>query len=183
MRVISGSAGGKSIETLSGSDIVRPTSDRVKEGIFSSIQFMTQGSKFLDLFAGSGQMGIEALSRGAKSAVFVDISKASISVIKQNLIKTDLADRAVVINSDSVSFISSCSDKFDIIFLDPPYRKGLLQSALPHAARLTNENGRIICESPVDEELPESVGEFVIYKKYRYGKIKISAYVHRTTID
>lgn len=178
MRVISGTAGGKYLKTLSGGDIVRPTTDRVKEAVFSSIQFITEGACFLDLFSGSGQIGIEALSRGANKAYFIDSSKSSIDVIKSNLKAVNFENKAVVIHSDYKTFLNSTNEKFDIIFLDPPYKMGLLQESLPYAVKCVSKNGRILCECPIDENLPESVEDFIAFRKYKYGNIKITAYAH-----
>ena len=175
MRVITGTARGRRLITLEGED-VRPTTDRVKEALFSIIQFEIEGRKVLDLFAGSGQLGIEALSRGAKSAVFVDLSKKSVEVVKQNLESTGLGKNAIVLNTDSIAFAASRADKYDVAFLDPPYRTGLLQKALPLTANIMNEGGVIICEAPFDEELPETAGNFKMTKEYKYGKIKLVTY-------
>ena len=128
MRVITGTARGRKLEQLIGDD-VRPTTDRVKEAVFSIIQFNIEGRRFLDLFAGSGQMGIEALSRGAKEAVFVDNRKESVEIIKRNLKSTKLDENAKVIPMDSNSYLNVNSEKFDFVFIDPPYETGLLQSA------------------------------------------------------
>ncbi len=175
MRVITGTARGRRLITLEGED-VRPTTDRVKEALFSIIQFEIEGRKILDLFAGSGQLGIEALSRGAKSAVFVDLSKKSVEVVKQNLESTGLGKNAIVLNTDSIAFAASRADRYDVAFLDPPYRTGLLQKALPLTANIMNEGGVIVCEAPFDEELPETAGNFKMTKEYKYGKIKLVTY-------
>lgn len=175
MRVVSGLAKGKRLETLQGDD-VRPTTDMVKEAVFSIIQFNIEGRRFLDLFSGSGQMGIEALSRGAKQAVFVDQSRRSIRVINNNIDTVGFRDRARVVNADAASFLTSNTEKFDIAFLDPPYGTGLLQSVLPAVSENMNKVGLIICESQLKEELPEKIGEFTLDRSYRYGKIKISIY-------
>ena len=112
MRVITGSARGRKLLTLEGED-VRPTTDRVKEAVFSVIQFETEGRRFLDLFAGSGQMGIEALSRGAKEAVFVDSAKKSVEIIRKNLASTKLAENAKVVQTDWQSYLSVSGTQFD----------------------------------------------------------------------
>lgn len=176
MRVITGSARGKRLKTLEGQD-VRPTTERVKEAVFSIIQFDIEGRLFLDLFAGSGQMGIEALSRGAKGAVFVDSARNSINVIKQNLASTGLLDNSKVLNTDSIAFISRPQlEKFDIAFIDPPYGTGILQKTLPLVALQMKQTGTIICERPLNEEIPEKINGFVLDRNYRYGKIMISTY-------
>ncbi|MCQ4022328.1 MULTISPECIES: 16S rRNA (guanine(966)-N(2))-methyltransferase RsmD [unclassified Ruminococcus] len=175
MRVVSGLARGKRLEVLEGDD-VRPTTDRVKEAVFSIIQFNIEGRRFLDLFSGSGQMGIEALSRGAKQAVFVDQSRRSIKVINNNIDSVGFRDRARVVNTGADAFLASNSERFDIAFLDPPYGTGLLQAVLPAVVQNMNKGGLIICESPLKEELPEKIGEFSLDRTYRYGKIKISIF-------
>ncbi|MEE0859783.1 MAG: 16S rRNA (guanine(966)-N(2))-methyltransferase RsmD [Acutalibacteraceae bacterium] len=176
MRVITGMAKGKRLKTLEGQD-VRPTTERVKEAVFSIIQFDIEGRVFLDLFSGSGQMGIEALSRGAKSAVFIDSKRESINVIKQNLDNTGLSANAKVLNTDSLAFISrEQTEKFDLAFLDPPYNTGLLQKALPLTALQMKKTGTIICERPIDEEIPQKIHGFTLDRNYRYGKIMISTY-------
>lgn len=177
MRVITGSAKGKKLNTLEGQD-VRPTTDRVKESIFSMIQFELQNKVFLDLFAGSGQMGIEALSRGAKSAYFVDESKKSIDVITANLKLTGFEKLAKVYCTKAQNFLKNGADNIDIVFLDPPYKKGILQEVLPLIAGKMKDGGVIICENPVDEELEEIIENFKLAKKSKYGKIKISVYRH-----
>lgn len=175
MRVITGELKGRLIATLKG-DSVRPTSDKVKEAIFSSIQFMVPGSSFLDLFAGSGQMGIEALSRGAARAVFVDSSRQAVAVIHQNLKGTFGEDRATVLNRDVTSFVRSCIDSFDIVFLDPPYKKDILQLILPEVVKIMNPAGVIVCESAIDDDIPRQVGGFTVYGSHRYGKIKTTSF-------
>ena len=175
MRVITGIARGKILKTLEGND-VRPTSQKVKEGVFSALQFDIEGRRVLDLFAGSGQLGLEALSRGAKSTVFVDSSNASIKIIKQNIESTGLSDKAKVFMADYATFTSASRDVFDIVFLDPPYQKGLLLPALKSVLPLMSDYGIIVCEYPPEVEIPQSIGGFAIAKTYRYGKINVSVY-------
>lgn len=178
MRVITGLAKGRKLEQLEGND-VRPTTERVKEAVFSIIQFNIEGRRFLDLFAGSGQMGIEALSRGAARAVFIDSAKESVDIVKRNLATTKLEESARVFRADSISYLGSCRETFDLAFLDPPYGTGLLQQALGKIERVMSKSGIIICESPVTEELPEELDEFVKLREYRHGKIRITTYCHR----
>ena len=177
MRVITGTARGRRLRTLEGND-VRPTTDRVKEAVFSVIQFDIEGRRILDLFAGSGQMGIEALSRGAVEAVFVDSSPDSIAVVRENLKTCGLNRAAVVIQGDASAYLAPRTGRreFDYAFLDPPYGRGILQSLLPAVASVIKPGGAIICESPCEEELPETVGEFAIDREYRYGRIKVTFY-------
>ena len=181
MRVITGSARGRRLQTLDGRE-VRPTPERIKEAVFSIIQFQIEGRRFLDLFAGSGQMGIEALSRGAREAVFVDSRKDSVQIIRENLEKTGLSQRARVINGDAAAFLSQPGGKFDLAFLDPPYRTGLLEQALEKTAAVMNPGGAILCEHPADEELPGQAGDFVRSRDYRHGKIIITVYRHKDVV-
>lgn len=173
MRVITGSARGRRLIAPEGLD-VRPTPEKVKEALFSALQFDIEGRKILDLFAGSGQLGIEALSRGAESACFVDSSAVSVKIIEKNLNSTSLSDKAVVKRSDFASFCASSRESFDIAFLDPPYREGILIPAIKAVLPLMNEFSLIICEHPTDIEIPEEIGGFKISKTYRYGKIAVT---------
>lgn len=175
MRVITGTARGRVLRTLEGED-VRPTTDRVKEAVFSIIQFEIEGRRVLDLFAGSGQLGIEALSRGADSTTFVDMSKDSLATVKYNLEHTKLGDRAKVIQTDALSFLKLTKDRFDIVFIDPPYASSLVADSMKLLSDAVADGGCTVCETPVDSELPESFGELKLYRSYRYGKIKITVY-------
>lgn len=175
MRVITGEARGRKLVTLEGED-VRPTTDRVKEGMFNIIQFDLEGANVIDLFAGSGQLGIEALSRGAKHCTFVDSANRSVDVVKQNLKTVGFEKRASVFCGDSKIYITLSKDKFDIALLDPPYNKNIIDSVLPSVAEKMTDYGVIICETALDETLPQSAGDFSIHREYRYGKIKLTAY-------
>lgn len=175
MRVITGTARGKRLKTLESMD-VRPTSDRVKESIFSIIQFDVEGSVVLDLFSGSGQLGIEALSRGAKHVTFVDNSKNSIEVTKENLISTGLSTNSRVANMESIDFLKGTKNTFDIALLDPPYNKGILLNVLPLLEEKMNDNGIVICEHEDSLKLPQKIGRLELSKEYKYGKISLSLY-------
>lgn len=175
MRVITGSARGRVLETVDGLD-VRPTTDKVKEAVFSSIQFEVEGARVLDLFCGSGQMGIEALSRGASFAVFVDSSKRSAEVAKKNLITTNLFKNSRVSAMDCKSFLMSTKETFDIAFMDPPYSKGLIDEALSLLENHMSEAGVILCEHDRNDVLPEELESFKRVKQYNYGRIAVSAY-------
>lgn len=178
MKVITGSARGRNIITVEGLD-VRPTTQKVKEAIFSTIQFSVPGAMVLDLFCGSGQMGIEALSRGAEFAVFVDNSKKSQEVTKQNLINCDLFKQARVVAMDYKSFLTTTKDTFDIAFLDPPYNKGILNEVLPLIVSKMASNGVILCEFDAGDfgnEILQNVGDFVLKKQYNYGRICVARY-------
>ena len=175
MRVITGTARGRKLKTLESYD-VRPTTDRVKEAIFSTVQFDIEGAVVLDLFSGSGQMGIEALSRGAKFSYFVDSAKNSCDVTRENIISTGFNSNSRVSNMDSIDFLKNAKYTFDIAFLDPPYNKGLIEKALPFLAEKMSENAKIICEHEIGLILPETVGNLYIKKKYKYGKIEVTLY-------
>lgn len=175
MRVISGTARGRKLSTLEGLE-VRPTAERVKEGIFSAIQFELTGRRVLDLFAGSGQLGIEALSRGAAEAIFVDQNPAVIEVLRANLTNTGFLKQSIIKNTDYRSFIHANNRSVDIVFLDPPYSKGFLTDALPLIEPYVAKDGIIICESRKQEDLPLEVGEFAQSKCYQYGIVKITMY-------
>ncbi|MBE6772122.1 MAG: 16S rRNA (guanine(966)-N(2))-methyltransferase RsmD [Ruminococcaceae bacterium] len=175
MRVITGTARGTTLRTLEGND-VRPTTDKVKEAIFSAFQFEIEDRRILDLFAGSGQLGIEALSRGAKNAVFVDADKNAIKIIKENLVKTKLDSLATVAQTDSIAFLSMTDRVFDIAFLDPPYEKGLLQKALAKIGDCIAEGGAVICEHPFKEELEDEYNGLVRTKDYKYSKTAVTVY-------
>lgn len=175
MRVITGTARGMKLKTLDGL-FVRPTTDQVKESVFNIIQFEIPGARVLDLFAGSGQLGIEALSRGASRATFVDSSRESVAVVNENLEHTKLSKYAIVKNEDAQSFLNFTKDEFDIAFLDPPYRKEIVVSVLPLLSEKMSDGGVIICETAREEELPQNAGRFTLYKEYKYGKIKLTVY-------
>lgn len=175
MRVITGSARGCRLSTLSGED-TRPTTDKVKEGLFSAIQFDIEGRRVLDLFAGSGQLGIEALSRGASGCVFVDRNPEATSVIKQNLQKTGLMTRSQVIATDALLYLERPKDQFDLVFLDPPYSAGLLLSSLEKVAKFVKDGGIIVCESDEEANLPDKADRFTLDRVRRYGRIHVWIY-------
>ena len=175
MRVITGKARGKRLQAPPGLD-TRPTTDLAKEGIFSAIQFEIEQAMVLDLFAGSGQCGIEALSRGAAFCVFVDQSRQAQQVIKENLQHTGLYSQSRVVSMDAFSFLASTSDRFDIAFLDPPYHQGILPQALEQLVGHMSDSGMIVCEYAKGEQLPERVGEFCHGKEYSYGKTRVVIY-------
>ena len=177
MRVITGSARGVRLKTPEGLK-TRPTSDRVKEAVFSVIQFEIEGGRFLDLFAGTGQMGIEALSRGAASAVFVDGWKDACQLVRENLRLTRLSDKAKVVNSDYLSYLQSCREKFDIVFLDPPYAEIFLENALNKISEIDilSDRGIIICERPAEKQLDLEISGLQRSKDYRYGKTWVTVF-------
>ncbi len=175
MRIITGKARGTKLETLDGLE-TRPTAERVKEALFSMIQFEIEGARVLDLFGGSGQLGLEALSRGAAGATFVDVNPQAVNIIKANAKKARLFDRCVVLGTDYKSFIRGNSGRacYDIVFLDPPYSENLVGDALERLlrAKMVSEGGIVICES--DKPAPVAAAGMTLRRHNRYGKIYIT---------
>lgn len=173
-------AGGHRLNTLKG-DATRPTMDKVKGAIFNMIAPRVNGALVLDLFSGSGSIGIEALSRGARKAVFVDKSKRSVNIIKENLIHTKLIDKGIVLNEDAEKIcdvLPKGIGKFDIIFMDPPYNKKFVQKALIflNSSDILERDGIIIVEHSKDDELPDIVGNLKRSRSKQYGITVISFY-------
>ena len=177
MRVISGSARGVALKTPDGSK-TRPTADRVKEAMFSIIQFDIPGARVLDLFGGTGQLGIEALSRGAKFSVFVDQGAQACALIRENLKRTRFESSAKVIQSDYDLYLRKNSDKFDIILLDPPYAEVFLENSLKIISEIDilQSGGIIVTERPLGKELPWEFEGFERSKDYKYGKTVLTIY-------
>ena len=177
MRVITGKARGVQLKTPEGMQ-TRPTADRVKEALFSIIHFNIPGARVLDLFGGTGQLGIEALSRGAKSAVFVDAREESCRLIRENLRRTKLEADGKVIRADYLEYLRRCREQFDIVFLDPPYAEVFLENALKCIAEIDilQSGGIIVTERPVGKELPWEFEGFTRSKDYKYGNTVLSIY-------
>lgn len=175
MRVITGSARGRKLKTLDSMEI-RPTPDAVKEAIFSVIQFDVQGANVLDLFAGSGQLGIEALSRGAAHCVFVDKSSESVAVVKENLNACKLISDSRVLHMDSIEYLRVAKQGLDIVLMDPPYRNGLLEKVLPLIGSKLNSGAFVICEHESELTLEDSYPDLQLHKRYRYGKVAVTIY-------
>ena len=174
MRVITGSARGKRLKEPQGRD-VRPTTDRVKEAIFNICQFDVEGRRVLDLFGGTGQLGIEAKSRGASQVDIVDNARESVRLIKENVRSVGLDIR--VIQADALSFLQSCGT-YDLIFLDPPYDSGLAEKALEQikAFDILSNGGIIICETRAETALSAPEPPYFLKKQYRYGKVKLTTF-------
>ncbi len=176
MRVISGKAKGTKLETLEG-DNTRPTLDRVKEALFNILQTRLYDANILDLFAGSGALGIEALSRGARKVTFCDKEIKAIKIIKNNLTKTKFEEKSTVINQDYIKCLNNLKEKFDIIFLDPPYKKGFVKDAVIEIIdkNLLNEEGIIIIETDDENKTLEQLKELDInvYDLRKYGRVKL----------
>ena len=177
MRVITGKARGIVLKTPTGM-ATRPTADRVKEAIFNIIQFDVPTASVLDLFGGTGQLGIEALSRGANRAVFVDEREDACKLIKENLKRTKLETLGKVIRSDYMSYLKSCKDQFDIILLDPPYAEVFLENSLKMITEIDilQSSGIIVTERPLGKELPWEFPGFERSRDYKYGNTLITIY-------
>ena len=177
MRVIAGKAKGVQLKTPEGLK-TRPTADRVKEALFSIIQFDLPESSVLDLFGGTGQLGIEALSRGARKAVFVDEQDSACCLIRENLKKAKLQEQGQVIRGDYLSYLGSCREKFNIIFLDPPYAEVFLETSLKKISEIDilQSGGIIIAERPLGKNLPDQIEGFTRSRDYKYGKILLTLY-------
>ncbi|WP_251316991.1 16S rRNA (guanine(966)-N(2))-methyltransferase RsmD [Flintibacter muris] len=175
MRIITGSARGRKLKEPKGMD-TRPTTDKVKEGLFNIIQFELEGRRVLDLFAGTGQLGLEALSRGAEHCTFVDQRREAAALVRENIRLCRFEDRARVAQEESLSFLSLCREKFDIVFLDPPYASGLLEKSLESLTRfdILREHGIIVCESGTDWSVPTLTPPYEAGREYRYGQIKLT---------
>ncbi len=177
MRVIAGSARGVVLKTPDGMK-TRPTADRVKEALFSILHFDLPGAKVLDLFGGTGQLGIEALSRGAASATFVDQSDAACKLIKENLRRTKFEQAGKVVRADYMEYLSRCREEYDIILLDPPYAEVFLENALKRITEIDilRSGGIIVAERPLEKELPFEFVGYTRSKDYKYGKILLTIY-------
>jgi len=173
MRIITGTARGAKLETLEGEEITRPTTQRTKEGIFSAIQFEITGKRVLDLFAGCGQMALEALSRGAESAVMIDESAEATEIIKLNAKKTGLIKACRISRMDYSEYLKSANgrEKFDIVFLDPPYSKSIKDEILKKLMRtdILADGCIVICETDKDE-IDGDVHGLSLRKKYKYSR-------------
>ena len=177
MRVITGSARGVQLKTPEGLT-TRPTADRVKEAMFSIINFDIPNARVLDLFGGTGQLGIEALSRGAKSTTFVDAGESACKLIQENLRRTKLEGQARVVRADYMDYLRRCREKFDIILLDPPYAEVFLENALKKITEIDilQSGGIIVAERPLGKELPWEFEGYVRSKDYKYGKTLLTIY-------
>ena len=176
MRVIAGEARGRRLEALPGTDVTRPTLDQVKEAMFSIVQFDLPGARVLDLFAGSGQLGIEALSRGAARCVFLDQNREAAAVVMRNCKACGLFDRSRVSVGDAARWLSACHEQFDLVLLDPPFRQGMLEEVLPAVEKVVAPGGIVLCESEAKLVLPAQVGSLVLRKQYRYGRVLLWRY-------
>jgi len=176
MRVITGTARGVRLQTLPGEDTVRPTSQRVKEAMFSAIQFEIEGRQVLDAFAGSGQLGVEALSRGAAQCLFLEQDSRAFAILQANIAHARFTDQAKLMPVDAVQYIRRTNEQFGVVFLDPPFGTGALQEVLPLAAERLTPGGLIVCETLADEAMPEQMGDTALRRSYRHGRTKVCVY-------
>jgi len=183
LRVIAGEYRGRRLDRIEGMDI-RPTTDMVKESLFNILGAAVIDSVFLDLFGGTGGIGIEALSRGAKHVVFIDSSIKSVKVLKGNLERLDIKNNVEVFNTDystAVSKLHKFGKEFDIIFIDPPYSVGIAQDALKQINEhpILSQSGLIIVEHDTKDEMPESLGKLYMYRSKQYGNTALSFYAYK----
>jgi 16S rRNA (guanine966-N2)-methyltransferase len=154
----------------------RPTTDKVKESLFNIIQFELEGRRVLDLFAGTGQLGLEALSRGAEHCTFVDQRREAAALVKENVKLCRFEGQARVVQGESQAFLRACGEKFDVIFLDPPYQTNLLEQCIEKITRfdILREHGIIVCESGTEWTIPPLEPPYEAGREYRYGQIKLT---------
>lgn len=175
MRIITGSARGTKLDTLEGLD-TRPTAERVKESVFSMLQFEIENRKVLDLFAGSGQLGLEALSRGAMGCTFVEKNIEAMEIVKKNARKTGLIDKCKIVNVDYKDYLRGAKnrEKFDIVFLDPPYSQKIIPELIESLVKfdLLNPNAKVVCES--EDDIVYCTEGLEVVKHNKYGRVYIT---------
>ena len=177
MRVIAGSARGTKLAALPGEDVTRPTIDRVKEAMFSSLQFSLPGARVLDLFGGSGQLGIEALSRGAAHCTFLDQDRDAVNIIMANCKAAGVFKQARVTLGEAERFLgATAKDSFHIVLMDPPYGQGTIEKLLPLVDKVLMPGGILFCESELSASLPDECGGLKKAKQKHYGKILVTRY-------
>ena len=184
MRVVAGTARGTVLKTPDGM-LTRPTADRVKEAVFGILHFDVQDAGVLDLFGGTGQLGIEALSRGAKRAGFVDHQQKACELIKENLRRTKFSQQASVVRGDYLEYLKRTKEQFDINLLDPPYAEIFLENALNCIAEIDilRDNGIIVTERPLEKALEIQLPGYSRSRDYKYGKTLITLYRRQNAGD
>ena len=177
MRVIAGTARGTRLAALPGEEVTRPTIDRVKEAMFSALQFSLPGARVLDLFGGSGQLGVEALSRGAAHCTFIEQDRQAAAVIIANCRAAGVFKQARVNVGQAELFLPAApAGSYHIVLLDPPYGRGILEAILPQVERVTAPGGTVLCESEVSAGLPNACGALKKVRQHRYGKVLVTRY-------
>lgn len=174
MRIVAGKYKGRTLNAFEGIS-VRPTSDKARESLFSILQFKIYGRSFLDLFSGTGAMGIEALSRGAHPVYFNDNSKVSVNLIKENLKKVKVEERVSVTNYDALTLLESISEKFDYVYIDPPYATDLGERALKKVARVLKDDGSAIYES--EAPFTGEIKGLKVVDNRKYGRIHLTFFI------
>jgi len=178
MRITTGTARGTKVMPVPG-DTTRPTADKLKQAMFNAVQFEIEGRRALDLFAGTGQLGIEALSRGAEHCVFVDNSAAAVAAVKNNLERAKLAGKASVRLSDYKAYLNTAPKRhFHIIFLDPPYQPGYLKRVISFIQTfdISAQSGIILCEGDAAEPMPDELGQFALERRYIHASSAVTLY-------
>ena len=171
MRIVAGKYRGRTLLAFDG-DKIRPTSDKVRESLFNILQLKVLNAKFLDLFCGTGAMGIEALSRGAEKVVFNDFSKESLTLLKKNLAKVKVEDDFDVVNYDAVNLLKNTTEKFDIVFIDPPYKSELGAKCLPFMSSVLVDDGIAVLED--EKEWTGEIQGLKVYDKRKYGRVHLT---------
>lgn len=176
MRIIAGEMRSRTILAPKGTD-TRPTLDRTRESLFNIIAAWCPDARVLDLYAGSGQLGIEALSRGAARCVFLDENREAVSIVMRNCKACGVFDRSRVNVGEAARYLSACREQFDVVLLDPPFHNGTLENILPIVDKCVAPGGIVICESETKLVLPAEVGGLQLKKQYKYGKVLLWKYV------
>ena len=171
MRIVGGEFRGRTLIGFKGFD-VRPTSDMARESLFNILSQSIYGSSFLDLFSGTGAIGLEALSRGAKTVVLNDMSRESVKIIKQNVEKLGVADRVNVVNRDAILFLETTGDKFDFVYIDPPYKTELGKRAVEKVERVLNDDGVAIFED--EKPCDFTVDGLIVSDRRKYGRVHLT---------
>lgn len=187
MRVIAGEYRGRRLETIEGKSI-RPTSDMVKESLFNILLDYTIDCTFLDLFAGSGSVGIEAISRGASNVIFIDSSVDSLKILRKNIDSLKICKGYEVYNADyklAIDKLNTNKKSFDVIFIDPPYSKGIAQDAIVRIEKsnILNKNGIIAVEHDDKDNMPENLENLIMHKQRRYGNTRLSFYIYKDLLN
>ena len=171
MRIVGGEFRGRTLIGFKGLD-VRPTSDMARESLFNIINASIYGSAFLDLFSGTGAMGLEALSRGAKAVVLNDISRESVKIIRENATKLGVLDRVSILNRDALTLLDTTADKFDFVYIDPPYKTDLGKRAVEKVARVLSDNGIAVFED--EKPCDFNVDGLIIFDRRKYGRVHLT---------
>ena len=182
MRIIAGELKGRRLEAPNDSTEIRPTYDRVKEAVFSMVSPYLPGATAADLFSGTGNLGIEAISRGASHVFFGDKSAKSMALTRRNIEHCKIGERCTLIHGDWEQVLRRFKEPVDVFFLDPPYQAGLMVRCIEtiDALSLLSPGGLLIAEHSDKEKLPDKIGRYTVWKEKRYGEIVITIYLYDT---